>query len=51
MINNLRVIKINSKGTVHIQGGGEGGGHAKNIGCKGGSPENSFKFCIDGIGQ
>ena len=51
MINNLRVIKINSKGTVHISRGGGGGGHAKNIGGKGGSPENSFKFCSDGICQ
>ena len=65
MINNLRVIIINSKrSNSYFKAGGRGGGggggkkkkwgggggrERKNIGCRGGSPKNSFKFCSDGI--
>ena len=45
MINNLRVIKINSKGTVHIQGGG-GGGMPKILGVKEGRPKIPSSFAV-----
>ena len=50
MINNLRLIIINSKrNNSYFKAGGGGGRERKNIGCRGGSPKNSFKFCSDGI--
>lgn len=45
MINNLRVIKINSKGTVHISKGG-GGGMQKILGVKGGRPKIPSSFAV-----
>ena len=46
MINNLRVIIINSKGTVHISRGGGGGGMRKILGVKEGRPKIPPSFAV-----
>ena len=46
MIINLRVIKINSKRTVHISTGGGGGGRPKKLGVKEGRPKIPSSFAV-----